>query len=168
MTQASIPAVIMRGGTSKGIFVSYDLLPPPGPARDALMLGLLGSPDPMQIDGLGGTYSSTSKVMAVGNAAGDGARIALLNKGQRLEASHIAQSVHYVETATDPGFQTAFVEAIHIPHAVAKFPHLADTLPANIGVNPDRKRRRTTTQIVSMVKSPLPDQPPTPPTGDDA
>lgn len=63
MTQ--IRVVIMRGGTSKGIFVRAHDLPPAGPARDALLLGLMGSPDPMQLDGLGGTHSSTSKVMAI-------------------------------------------------------------------------------------------------------
>jgi 2-methylaconitate isomerase len=62
---ATIPAVLMRGGTSKGVFVHVADLPPPGPGRDAVVLDLMGSPDPMQIDGLGGTYSSTSKLVAV-------------------------------------------------------------------------------------------------------
>lgn len=60
-----IAAVLMRGGTSKGLFLHARDLPPPGPARDALLLDLMGSPDPMQIDGLGGTHSSTSKVVVV-------------------------------------------------------------------------------------------------------
>ncbi|GAA2207348.1 2-methylaconitate cis-trans isomerase PrpF [Nonomuraea monospora] len=60
-----IPAVLMRGGTSKGLFLHARDLPPPGPGRDALILDLMGSPDPMQIDGLGGTHSSTSKVIVV-------------------------------------------------------------------------------------------------------
>jgi 2-methylaconitate isomerase len=60
-----VPAVLMRGGTSKGVFLHARHLPPAGPRRDALVLDLMGSPDPMQIDGLGGTYSSTSKVMIV-------------------------------------------------------------------------------------------------------
>lgn len=55
----------MRGGTSKGIFVAREVLPAAGPARDALILELLGSPDPGQIDGMGGAISSTSKLMAV-------------------------------------------------------------------------------------------------------
>jgi 2-methylaconitate cis-trans-isomerase PrpF len=59
----------MRGGTSKGVFLHARDLPPPGPACDALILDLMGSPDPMQIDGLGGTYSSTSKGVIV--APGD-------------------------------------------------------------------------------------------------
>jgi 2-methylaconitate cis-trans-isomerase PrpF len=60
----------MRGGTSKGVFLHARDLPPPGPACDELLLELMGSPDPMQIDGLGGTYSSTSKAVIV--APGDG------------------------------------------------------------------------------------------------
>lgn len=65
MPQRSIHGVFLRGGTSKGIFVAKDDLPPAGPERDALILELLGSPDPGQIDGMGGAISSTSKVMAV-------------------------------------------------------------------------------------------------------
>jgi 2-methylaconitate cis-trans-isomerase PrpF len=63
--QRALPAVLMRGGTSKGLFVQERDLPVGGSERDALFLELLGSPDPMQIDGLGGTFSSTSKVMVV-------------------------------------------------------------------------------------------------------
>lgn len=57
----------MRGGTSKGVFFRADVLPPPGPERDRLLLRVLGSPDPYgkQIDGMGGASSSTSKVIVV-------------------------------------------------------------------------------------------------------
>lgn len=67
--QLRIPAVYMRGGTSKGVFFSLDDLPPaarqPGPARDALLLRVIGSPDPYgkHTDGMGGATSSTSKVV---------------------------------------------------------------------------------------------------------
>jgi len=61
----SLPAVYMRGGTSKGVFLHARDLPPAGPDRDRLLLELMGSPDPLQIDGMGGTYSSTSKVMVI-------------------------------------------------------------------------------------------------------
>ena len=57
--------VLMRGGTSKGVFVRDSDLPAAGPDRDGLLLRLMGSPDPMQLDGLGGSHSSTSKVVAV-------------------------------------------------------------------------------------------------------
>ncbi|ATJ81886.1 2-methylaconitate cis-trans isomerase PrpF [Halomonas beimenensis] len=69
MTQIRIPATYMRGGTSKGVFFRLDDLPEaarePGPARDALLLRVIGSPDPYgkQIDGMGGATSSTSKTV---------------------------------------------------------------------------------------------------------
>ncbi|UEB97663.1 2-methylaconitate cis-trans isomerase PrpF [Pseudomonas sp. HN2] len=67
--QIKIPATYMRGGTSKGVFFSLTVLPEaaqvPGPARDALLLRVIGSPDPYdkQIDGMGGATSSTSKTV---------------------------------------------------------------------------------------------------------
>jgi probable AcnD-accessory protein PrpF len=69
--QIKIPAVYMRGGTSKGVFFRLQDLPAaarqPGPARDALLLRVIGSPDPYakQIDGMGGATSSTSKTVIV-------------------------------------------------------------------------------------------------------
>ena len=90
-----------------------------------------------------------AKVTAVGNAAGDGARIALLNRQKRLEAQHIAQWVRYVETAVDPDFQNEFVGAIHIPHATDEFPHLNGELPerqaqlSDTGRSRERRRRRS-------------------------
>ena len=67
MPQLRIPAVYMRGGSSKGVFFHARDLPPAGPARDALLLRVIGSPDPYgkQIDGLGGATSSTSKVVVI-------------------------------------------------------------------------------------------------------
>ena len=67
--QIKIPAVYMRGGTSKGMFFRLQDLPAaarqPGPARDALLLRVIGSPDPYakQIDGMGAATSSTSKAV---------------------------------------------------------------------------------------------------------
>ena len=67
--QIRIPATYMRGGTSKGVFFLRDDLPPaaqaPGPVRDALLLRVIGSPDPYgkQIDGMGNGSSSTSKAV---------------------------------------------------------------------------------------------------------
>ncbi|OPG75401.1 putative methylaconitate Delta-isomerase PrpF, partial [Pseudomonas ogarae] len=67
--QIKIPATYMRGGTSKGVFFSLQDLPEaarvPGPTRDALLLRVIGSPDPYekQIDGMGGATSSTSKTV---------------------------------------------------------------------------------------------------------
>ncbi|HYY99917.1 MAG TPA: PrpF domain-containing protein [Candidatus Binatia bacterium] len=69
MGSRALRVTLMRGGTSKGVFLRSGDLPEAGPERDALLLELMGTPDPMQIDGLGGTHSSTSKVMAVGPAS---------------------------------------------------------------------------------------------------
>lgn len=80
-------------------------------------------------------------VVAVGNAAGDGARIALLNRDKRREAQEIAHWVHYIETAVDKDFQQAFVEAIHLPHKKDAFPHLDGLLPAT-PAEPKRGRKR--------------------------
>ncbi|AVR99124.1 2-methylaconitate cis-trans isomerase PrpF [Pseudoduganella armeniaca] len=69
--QIKIPATYMRGGTSKGVFFRLQDLPAaaqvPGAARDALLLRVIGSPDPYgkQIDGMGGATSSTSKAVIV-------------------------------------------------------------------------------------------------------
>ena len=69
LPQIKIPATYMRGGTSKGVFFRLQDLPPaarqPGAARDALLLRVVGSPDPYgkQIDGMGGATSSTSKTV---------------------------------------------------------------------------------------------------------
>lgn len=69
LPQIRIPATYMRGGTSKGVFFRLTDLPPyaqvPGPKRDALLMRVIGSPDPYgkQIDGMGGATSSTSKTV---------------------------------------------------------------------------------------------------------
>jgi uncharacterized 2Fe-2S/4Fe-4S cluster protein (DUF4445 family) len=83
------------------------------------------------------------KVYAVGNAAGDGARIALLNREKRKEAQSVAHWVKYVETAVDPDFQREFVAALHMPHVSDEFPHLAGLLPdvEGMAVGNGRSRR---------------------------
>ena len=71
LPQINIPATYMRGGTSKGVFFRLHDLPPQaqvsGPARDALLQRIIGSPDPYgkHIDGMGGATSSTSKAVIV-------------------------------------------------------------------------------------------------------
>jgi probable AcnD-accessory protein PrpF len=65
MRQLRIPAVYMRGGTSKGVFFLAGDLPSDEQTRDRILLRVIGSPDPYgkQIDGMGGATSSTSKVV---------------------------------------------------------------------------------------------------------
>ncbi|WP_439294335.1 4-oxalomesaconate tautomerase [Lonepinella sp. BR2882] len=62
VTQTAIPCMLMRGGTSKGPFFSFDDLPEDIETRDKVLLAALGSPDKRQIDGIGGAHSLTSKV----------------------------------------------------------------------------------------------------------
>ena len=75
--QIEIPATYMRGGTSKGVFFNLHDLPEAaqvaGPNRDALLLRVIGSPDPYEkhIDGMGGATSSTSKVVILSNSTKD-------------------------------------------------------------------------------------------------
>ena len=73
--QIRIPATYMRGGTSKGVFFRLQDLPgaaqAPGKARDALLMRVIGSPDPYgkQIDGMGGATSSTSKTVILARSS---------------------------------------------------------------------------------------------------
>lgn len=88
-----------------------------------------------------------SQVTSAGNAAGTGARIALLDRQSRAEIQHIVRNIEKVETAVEPSFQSHFVEAMAIPHKTAKYKHLSTVVdlpaqtsePAN---NPERRRRR--------------------------
>jgi probable AcnD-accessory protein PrpF len=78
LPQIKVPAVYMRGGTSKGVFFRLQDLPDaaqvPGAARDALLLRVIGSPDPYgkHIDGMGGATSSTSKAVIVSKSSRPG------------------------------------------------------------------------------------------------
>jgi uncharacterized 2Fe-2S/4Fe-4S cluster protein (DUF4445 family) len=63
------------------------------------------------------------QVRAAGNAAGTGARIALLNRAARGEIEELVRRVEKVETAADPGFQKSFVTAMALPHAKHRFPN---------------------------------------------
>ncbi len=75
LPQIKVPATYMRGGTSKGVFFRLQDLPVaaqvPGAARDALLLRVIGSPDPYgkQIDGMGGATSSTSKTVILSKSS---------------------------------------------------------------------------------------------------
>ncbi|WP_298969618.1 ASKHA domain-containing protein [uncultured Roseobacter sp.] len=94
------------------------------------------------------------KVTSAGNAAGTGARIALLNTGARAEIEATVGAIHKVETAIEPRFQEHFVNASAIPNAVEPFPILNSivTLPeatfntggggADDGAGGGRRRRR--------------------------
>ncbi len=63
--QTRIPCVIMRGGTSRGPFFLAADLPPDAATRDAVLLAVMGSPHEIQVDGIGGAHSVTSKVAMI-------------------------------------------------------------------------------------------------------
>lgn len=71
-------------------------------------------------------------VYAVGNAAGDGARIALLNVDKRREADEIARKVEYIELTVEPNFDKIFSQAMWFPHMKDTFPHLKHLLPEKV------------------------------------
>ncbi len=94
--------------------------------------------DEVILTGAFGTYIDPQKAMilgmfpdcdlknihAVGNAAGDGAKMALLNRDKRTEADEIARKVEYIELTIEENFQREFIEAMPIPHMRDSFPHL--------------------------------------------
>lgn len=90
-------------------------------------------------------------VHGVGNAAGVGARIALLNKISRDEIEEVVKTVEKIETAVEPKFQEYFVDAMAIPHKTASYPNLSQavTFPEPKEISADdnsrpggRRRRR--------------------------
>ena len=84
------------------------------------------------------------EVSSAGNAAGTGARIALLDKSSRRQIEQTVRRVEKVETAVEPQFQAHFVEAMAFPHKVAAFPELAKVvnLPTPMAPKAARRRRR--------------------------
>lgn len=72
------------------------------------------------------------RIESVGNAAGDGARIALLNRKKREEANWVARNVEYIELTVEKDFQEQFTQAMQIPHMKDEFPHLKGIVPDEI------------------------------------
>jgi uncharacterized 2Fe-2S/4Fe-4S cluster protein (DUF4445 family) len=88
-------------------------------------------------------------VTSAGNAAGTGARIALLNRAARVEIEDVVGRVEKIETATEPRFQEHFVGAMGIPHATDPFPRLAEHVglperPSTVQRSRHRRTRSTT------------------------
>lgn len=76
-----------------------------------------------------------SKVSGVGNAAGTGARMALLNRGHRTEIEALVRRIEKIETALEPKFQEHFVNAMAFPNKVDAFPNLSEKVKL-----PERKQ----------------------------
>jgi uncharacterized 2Fe-2S/4Fe-4S cluster protein (DUF4445 family) len=112
-------------------------------ARTLLKRSNLQSPDKIILAGGFGSYIDKEKAMliglipdcalenvyAVGNAAGDGARIALLNVEKRKEIEAVTRRVERFELPTDPEFQNQFMLATSFPHMSEPFPHIAHLIP---------------------------------------
>ena len=119
--QIKIPATYMRGGTSKGVFFRLDDLPTeaqqPGAARDAILLRVIGSPDPYgkHTDGMGGATSSTSKTV-------------ILSKSQ-----HADHDVDYLfgQVAIDKPFIDWSGNCGNLTSAVGSFAVSAGLVPAD-------------------------------------
>lgn len=112
-------------------------------ARTLLKRSNLESPDKIILAGGFGSFIDKEKAMliglipdceldkvyAVGNAAGDGARIALLNIEKRNEIDSVTRKVERFELPTDPEFQNQFMLATSFPHMSEPFPHIAHLIP---------------------------------------
>jgi uncharacterized 2Fe-2S/4Fe-4S cluster protein (DUF4445 family) len=121
-------------------------------ARTLLKRSGLQSPDKIILAGGFGSYIDKEKAMliglipdcalenvyAVGNAAGDGARIALLNVEKRNEIDSVTRKVERFELPTDPEFQNQFMLATSFPHMSEPFEHIAHLIP-NRQVDPMAK-----------------------------
>ena len=115
-------------------------------ARTLLKRSNLESPDKIILAGGFGSYIDKEKAMliglipdcklenvyAVGNAAGDGARIALLNVEKRKEIEAVTRRVERFELPTDPEFQNQFMLATSFPHMSEPFPHIAHLIPHRV------------------------------------
>ena len=123
--QIKIPATYMRGGTSKGVFFRLQDLPVaaqgPGPARDALLLRVIGSPDPYgkQIDGMGGATSSTSKTVILSKSTKAGHDVDYLFGQVAIDKPFVDWSGNCGNLSAAVGsfaIANGLVDAVRIPH----------------------------------------------------
>ena len=123
--QTKIPATYMRGGTSKGVFFRLQDLPEaaqaPGPVRDALLLRVIGSPDPYgkQIDGMGAATSSTSKTVILSKSARPGHDVDYLFGQVSIDSPFVDWSGNCgnLSAAVGPfAIANGLVDAARIPH----------------------------------------------------
>ena len=122
--QLRIPATYMRGGTSKGVFFRLEDLPDaarvPGPARDALLMRVIGSPDPYgkHTDGMGGATSSTSKCVIISRSTQPGHDVDYLYGQVSIDAAFVDWSGNCgnLSTAVGPfAVANGFIEASRLP-----------------------------------------------------
>ncbi|MDP9917898.1 putative AcnD-accessory protein PrpF [Variovorax boronicumulans] len=123
--QIKIPATYMRGGTSKGVFFRLQDLPEaaqvPGPARDALLLRVIGSPDPYgkQIDGMGAATSSTSKTVILSKSERPGHDVDYLFGQVSIDRPFVDWSGNCgnLSSAVGPfAISNGLIDAARVPH----------------------------------------------------
>ncbi|MDF3838388.1 2-methylaconitate cis-trans isomerase PrpF [Cupriavidus basilensis] len=123
--QIKIPATYIRGGTSKGVFFRLQDLPEaaqvPGPARDALLMRVIGSPDPYgkQIDGMGAATSSTSKTVILSKSSKPGHDVDYLFGQVSIDQPFVDWSGNCgnLSAAVGPfAISAGLVDASRIPH----------------------------------------------------
>jgi len=122
--QLRIPATYLRGGTSKGVFFRLDDLPEaarvPGPARDALLMRVIGSPDPYgkHTDGMGGATSSTSKCVIISKSAQPGHDVDYLYGQVSIDTAFVDWSGNCgnLSTAVGPfAIANGFIDKAQLP-----------------------------------------------------
>jgi len=133
--QTPIPCVIMRGGTSRGPFFHLADLPADVPTRDAVLLAVMGSPHEIQVDGIGGSHSVTSKV-------------AMISKSQRpgVDVDYLFAQVEINEQRVDtrPNCGNMLV-------AVGPFAIDQGLIPARAGETPVRIFNVNTQSMVEAI-----------------
>ncbi len=122
--QIRIPATYMRGGTSKGVFFRLEDLPEaarvPGPARDALLMRVIGSPDPYgkHTDGMGGATSSTSKCVIISKSTQPGHDVDYLYGQVSIDTAFVDWSGNCgnLSTAVGPfAIANGFIDPMRLP-----------------------------------------------------
>jgi methylitaconate Delta-isomerase len=99
-----IPCSIIRGGTTKGVFVSEDVLPADITQRDRIFVALMGSPDPRQIDGLGGADPLTSKVAIVSRSSREGIDVEYESVEVAINEAHVNRGLMCGNLAAGVGY----------------------------------------------------------------
>lgn len=116
---AAIPCVVVRGGTSKGVYINEADLPSDSAERDALICELFGSGESRQIDGIGGGDPLTSKVAILAAPSVDGAQVDYLSGEVRLRRSEVNYGIMCGNLAAGVGpaaVQLGLVDASRFPH----------------------------------------------------
>jgi len=123
--QGAVQGVLFRGGTSKGLFVREGVLPGPGSLRDELVLELFGSPDPLQVDGIGGSKSHTSKLMIVGASDRSGVDV-------EYTFGQVAVTDPVVDWGGNCGNLTSAVGAFAVHQGIVDVPTGADAVDLSL------------------------------------